>query len=774
MIPTRAEALRLLLSIALVGAFVILVVTLPTTVVGEYQRSSRITRITTDLSYRSTQGTHHADNTRIMNHNHKSTIASSGASAATPVVSYDNRALIINGQRTLILSGSIHYPRSTPSMWPQLMKQSVAAGLNTIETYVFWGLHEPQQGQYNFNDRLDLLQFIKLAQEHNLYVILRIGPYICAEINYGGFPQWLRTVPGIEFRTYNQPFMDAMKAWVAQVVDYVRPQLASNGGNIIFMQIENEYGNVIDLYGIDGLRYQKWCIDMAESLATGIPWSMCVGSAGDALSTVNGFYGHQELEKHWLEHPDQPGIWTENWPGWYDDWAFDKNLRPASDVAYAVARFFAQGGSGMNYYMWHGGTNWARDAGYLITTSYDYDSPLDEYGNPHQPKYDHLVRLHALLNRNAELLVVQTNKRPEPLKLGSNQYAFVYSNSSMELAFLCNDDEQRNATVTYGGKQYDLPALAVIILENNAVAYDSSNVQSVSTTVYSYTPLANQPQQFAWWAEPLPGNTMDSSVVQVVYTPQPVESLTYTKDQSDYTWYQRSVTLPSSSSPSTGTDTSIRMTGLCDMAYVYIDGVLYNSTVFPIKEERGKFDGNGYEQTLELRSTPLGDGNSHNISILTVALGLVKIEGQIGGDNLALERKGLWGEVYLGDTDITTTSANIGEEDTWLMQPQLVGELMGIYKPQHMNKVQWNNGTAPDAGQPLLWWSATFDFEDTQPQSPIVLDMMGMKKGMAFINGHMIGRYFMTEGLQSNSFPPLVPEEVINNGSPRTCSSLHF
>src|SRR2546425_325258 len=101
-------------------------------------------------------------------------------------VSYDKRAVLIDERRTLLLSGAIHYPRSTPAMWPDLLRQARQGGLNTVETYVFWGLHERRRGVFDFSERLDLFHFCRLAQEQGLYVFLRLGPYICAEINYGG------------------------------------------------------------------------------------------------------------------------------------------------------------------------------------------------------------------------------------------------------------------------------------------------------------------------------------------------------------------------------------------------------------------------------------------------------------------------------------------------------------------------------------------------------------------------------------------------------------
>ncbi|MEN8255159.1 MAG: beta-galactosidase, partial [Verrucomicrobiota bacterium] len=135
-------------------------------------------------------------------------------------VTFDDKAIKIDGKRTLILSGAIHYPRSTPQMWPELMQKSVDAGLNTIETYVFWNLHEAGRGEYDFEGRLDLRRFCELAAESGLNVILRLGPYICAETSYGGFPSWLRDVPGIRMRTFNEPFMQEVRRWLEHLAGY--------------------------------------------------------------------------------------------------------------------------------------------------------------------------------------------------------------------------------------------------------------------------------------------------------------------------------------------------------------------------------------------------------------------------------------------------------------------------------------------------------------------------------------------------------------------------
>jgi beta-galactosidase GanA len=128
------------------------------------------------------------------------------AAAVECAVTYDKKAVMIDGQRRILFSGSIHYPRSTPDMWEGLIQKAKDGGLDVIQTYVFWNGHEPTPGNYYFEERYDLVRFIKTVQKAGLFVHLRIGPYICGEWNFGGFPVWLKYVPGISFRTDNEPF----------------------------------------------------------------------------------------------------------------------------------------------------------------------------------------------------------------------------------------------------------------------------------------------------------------------------------------------------------------------------------------------------------------------------------------------------------------------------------------------------------------------------------------------------------------------------------------
>ncbi|CAA0833835.1 Beta-galactosidase 3 [Striga hermonthica] len=297
-------------------------------------------------------------------------------------VSYDRKSLIINGRRRIIVSGSIHYPRSTPEMWEDLIMKAKEGGLDAIETYVFWNLHEPSPGRYNFEGNNDLVRFLKIIQRAGLYAVLRIGPYVCAEWNFGGFPVWLKNVPGIRFRTDNEPFKNAMEGFTRKIVDLMKSEnlFASQGGPIIISQIENEYGGSLEKrFGAQGYKYMTWAANMAVQMNTGVPWMMCKqDDAPDPLiNACNGFY----CDDFSPNRPYKPKMWTEAWTGWFTEFGSPKYERPVQDLAFAVADFFQKGGSFVNYYMYHGGTNFGRTAGGpFLTTSYDYDAPLDEYG----------------------------------------------------------------------------------------------------------------------------------------------------------------------------------------------------------------------------------------------------------------------------------------------------------------------------------------------------------------------------------------------------------
>jgi beta-galactosidase len=519
-------------------------------------------------------------------------------------VSYDERALTIDGRRTLLLSGAIHYPRSTPEMWPDLMRRSRDAGLNAIETYVFWNLHERVRGTYDFSGRLDLERFCRCAEEHGLHVVLRIGPYICAETNYGGLPAWLRDVPGMLIRTENEPFMYEMGRFVTDLCERIDPLFASRGGPIILAQIENEYELVRKSYGEDGERYLRWALQLGRSFELEIPWVMCKGSVPGALETVNWFYGHELLPDHRAQHPDQPGLWTENWTGWYDTWGTPHKTRTPENLAYAVLRFLAEGGTGINYYMWHGGTNFGREAMYLQTTSYDYDAPLDEHGLE-TTKARHLGSLHRALAPHVEALLESDRSELEALPDGR----VVARYAALEI--VCDDVAER-AQLVVGGE----------------VVFDSGEIARADRVTRSMRSLG----RLGPWTsarEPLPADRTDPPLVCA----QPVEQLALTRDEQDECWYSFAL---DAAGPG-----ELELSRIADIAYVYLDGRLVASTPHPPGEERGDLDSDAVSQVFALDAAP----GTHRLDVLCCAIGLIKGDWQIGRRNMVFEKKGLWGPV---------------------------------------------------------------------------------------------------------------------------------
>ncbi|KAG2718163.1 hypothetical protein I3760_03G207900 [Carya illinoinensis] len=366
---------------------------------------------------------------------------------AAASVTYDHRAIVINGQRRILISGSIHYPRSTPEMWPDLIQKAKAGGLDVIQTYVFWNGHEPSPGNYYFEDRYDLVKFIKVVQQAGLYVHLRIGPYVCAEWNFGGFPVWLKYVPGIAFRTDNGPFKAAMQKFTEKIVSMMKAEklFETQGGPIILSQIENEYGPVEWEIGAPGKAYTKWAAQMALGLDTGVPWVMCKqeDAPDPVIDTCNGFY----CENFKPNNDNKPKMWTENWTGWYTEFGGAVPHRPAEDLAFSVVRFIQNGGSFVNYYMYHGGTNFGRTAGGFIATSYDYDAPIDEFGLPNDPKWGQVYVTRDATDYLWYMTDVQIDSNEGFLKNGQSPLLTIFSAGHALHVFI---NGQLSGTV-YGG-----------------------------------------------------------------------------------------------------------------------------------------------------------------------------------------------------------------------------------------------------------------------------------------------------------------------------------
>ncbi|RYG58614.1 hypothetical protein EON64_21135, partial [archaeon] len=262
-------------------------------------------------------------------------------------VTFDGRAFMLDGERKLFIAGSIHYPRAPRSEWPSIFKLAKDNGINLIQTYVFWDIHEPENDQWNFpsdpTSNHDLVAFVQEAAQQGLYVHLRIAGYICGEWNFGGMPGWLREL-NATLRTYDEVWMKQLSQFVEKTLAVVKGAdlLYTQGGPIVMLQIENEYGNMEGYYGQQGHDYVSWLSKYAQSLDTGgVPWVMCqqgegTGTAPDAsiVNTCNGFYCDNWISQHAAAFPAQPHMFTELWPGWFQNWGEPVPHRPAVDVAF--------------------------------------------------------------------------------------------------------------------------------------------------------------------------------------------------------------------------------------------------------------------------------------------------------------------------------------------------------------------------------------------------------------------------------------------------------
>jgi len=296
-----------------------------------------------------------------------------------------------------IISGAVHYFRNFPDTWIDIFRKMKACGCNCVETYCAWNLHEKQKGIFDFEGILDIARFIKTAQVEGLMVIVRPGPYICAEWEFGGLPWWIQAEADMEIRCSNSTYIKYFNRYLDRLFDEIRPLLCTNGGPIIMMQCENEYG----YYGDDKeylsyLRagYVKRGIDVPLFTSDGTSRNdLLDGSIPGCLSTLNfGSRVEENFKAHDELYPDSPKMCMEMWNGWFDAWGDDKHhVTSAEDYAQVVDDMLKRGS--MNMYMFIGGTNFGfmSGANHYETftpdvTSYDYDALLSEAGDI-TPKY---------------------------------------------------------------------------------------------------------------------------------------------------------------------------------------------------------------------------------------------------------------------------------------------------------------------------------------------------------------------------------------------------
>lgn len=311
---------------------------------------------------------------------------------------YQGAQFYMDGEPFRILSGALHYFRVVPEYWEDRLKKLKACGLNTIETCVAWNLHEPKEGEFCFTGIADLEGFLQSAEKLGLYVILRPGPYICTEWEFGGLPSWLLSYKGIHLRCKDKVFLEKTRHYFETVFPIIRPHLLENGGTVIAMQIENEYGS----YG-DDKEYLQELANMYQELKMNCMlftsdgpgnFMLRAGILPEYLAAVN-FGSNPKGNFPCLENfqPARPLFCCEYWNGWFDHWYEEHHKREPKDAAEVYKEMLEMGAS-VNLYMFHGGTNFGFYNGancgevYQPTvTSYDYDSLLNECGDMTEKYY---------------------------------------------------------------------------------------------------------------------------------------------------------------------------------------------------------------------------------------------------------------------------------------------------------------------------------------------------------------------------------------------------
>ncbi len=314
----------------------------------------------------------------------------------------------LDGKPFQILSGEMHYARIPRAYWRNRMEMAKAMGLNTIATYVFWNVHEPEPGQWNFSGNADLAEFLREAQQEGLYVILRAGPYSCAEWEFGGFPAWLLADPKMDtaLRSDDPAFMIPAQRWLMKLGEVAAPFQIGRGGPIIAVQMENEYGDFgADQNYLKHVRaiFRQAGFTDALLFTTNPTKGEKNGSLDGTYAAVNFGIGHagQALDFLATMRPGQPLFAAEYWPGWFDHWGQPHETRPIGPQIGDLNAILGRGAS-VNLYMFHGGTSfgfmngasWTSGAYMPDVTSYDYDAPLDEAGHP-TPKYDAYRKIFA-------------------------------------------------------------------------------------------------------------------------------------------------------------------------------------------------------------------------------------------------------------------------------------------------------------------------------------------------------------------------------------------
>jgi beta-galactosidase len=541
-----------------------------------------------------------------------------GASEKTPSFRFEGREFVLNGRPFRIMAGEIHFQRIPRDYWADRLVKLRAAGLNTVCTYVFWNALEPEPGRWDFSGPNDLAAFLRTAQRAGLWVVLRPGPYACAEWDFGGLPAWLLQTPDIKVRCSDPRYLAACESYIEKLAAEFRSLQVQRGGPVLMVQIENEYGS----YGNDRT-YTAALKEMWEKAGIEVPFYTADGATPHMLEagTVSGAAigldpgtNEKDFAVAAGAGPDVPVFCSELYPGWLTHWG-EKWARVKTEEVVADLQWLLGHGKSFNLYVFHGGTNFGFSAGANFSdkyepdvTSYDYDAPLNEMGQP-TPKY----------------------------------YAI------------------RDALRPFQPKGTALPDLPPPI--------ETIEIDEVSL-----------PESASVFAN-LPG---------AIRSPQPRPMEAYGQSHG-FILYRTSLAGHRSG--------KLTVTDLHDYANIYVDG-----------KYLGPLDRGKNESTIDI---PRSDPPHQSLDILVEAM------GRINFGPLLLDRKGITDRVTLNNMTLMTW-------EVYLL-PMDEDDLAGL-----------KFGTSPPA-KPGNFFRGSFEIRET---GDTYLDMTGWKKGVVWVNGHNLGRYW--------------------------------
>ena len=327
-----------------------------------------------------------------------------------------DKTFLLNGKPFVVKAAEVHYPRIPREYWEQRIQMCKALGMNTLCIYIFWNIHEQKMDQFDFTGNNDIRAFVKLAQKNGMYVIVRPGPYVCAEWEMGGLPWWLLKKKDIKLREQDPFFMERLEKFEAQVGKQLGDLTIEKGGPIIMVQVENEYGSygedkpyisavrdVVRKSGFDKVELFQcdWSSNFTKNGLDDLTWTM---NFGTGANIDNEFRKLKELR------PNSPLMCSEFWSGWFDKWGGRHETRGAKDMVDGMRDMLDRGIS-FSLYMTHGGTNWGHWAGANSpgfapdVTSYDYDAPINEAGQT-TPKFFELQKMMVNYNDGKKLPAV--------------------------------------------------------------------------------------------------------------------------------------------------------------------------------------------------------------------------------------------------------------------------------------------------------------------------------------------------------------------------------